>query len=136
MSYKRVIALTLLTDFVLWMGLILYAILCSGHDKSLYVLVLGFGVLFLPVLITVVLYFSIKKILPNKKVITQTSLLIVICLAIILICTVVEWLFTNRSFYNVFIEEYFGFVLVAVLSGIIIPINFKLLQPVIRLWNS
>lgn len=136
MSYKRVIALTLLTDFVLWMGLILYAIFCSGHDKSLYVLVLGFGVLFLPVLITVVLYFSIKKILPNKKVITQTSLLIVICLAIILICTVVEWLFTNRSFYNVFIEEYFGFVLVAVLSGIIIPINFKLLQPVIRLWNS
>lgn len=136
MSYKRVIALTLLTDFVLWMGLILYTILFSGHDKSLYVLVLGFGVLFLPVLITVVLYFSIKKILPNKKVTTQTSLLIVICLAIILICTVVEWLFTNRSFYNVFIEEYFGFVLVAVLSGIIIPINFKLLQPVIRLWNS
>lgn len=136
MSYKRVIALTLLTDFVLWMGLILYTILFSGQDKSLYVLILGFGVLFLPVLITVVLYFSIKKILPNKKVITQTSLLIVICLAIILICTVVEWLFTNRSFYNVFIEEYFGFVLVAVLSGIIIPINFKLLQPVIRLWNS
>jgi hypothetical protein len=136
MSYKRVIALTLLTDFVLWVGLILYTILFSGHDKSLYVLVLGFGVLFLPVLITVVLYFSIKKILPNKKVITQTALLIVICLAIILICTVVEWLFTNRSFYNVFIEEYFGFVLVAVLSGIIIPINFKLLQPVIRLWNS
>ncbi len=110
--------------------------LFSVHDKSLYVLVLGFGVLFLPVLITVVLYFFIKKILPNKKVINQTALLIVFCLVIILICTVVEWLFTNRSFYNVFIEEYFGFVLVAVLSGIIIPINYKLLQPVIRLWNS